>query len=281
MREWKEAIRHSQRQRYILDHQVRRTENHILARTYLGARHLQVKMRLLGITRRIFATLRIQQTRRITLALRRLHETLALLRIYIRYKRLLRLEIIAYPVRFILIRTLPERRFEQRIPHTVLATEGMHQARIQRYINLVRRKLQVLIVHLTIAEQVGTTVLQIKANRILSHIIHWIVQRTLTLAHSVHLRRILAPQRSVGIYGITLAAVNNLTQLTILVNRVLRNLKPLWYVKRAVLLHTVPCRNNTLSRHPDQSYQWNRSRNHYRNGTGQSHKDKSLRSQSQ
>ena len=154
--EREETIGQSQRQRHILHHNMRRTEDHILARMHLRTGQRQIEMRMLGITGRIFTVADVHHTRAVTLTVNGLHEALTLLGINILDKRLTRLEVIGNLVRLILIRALLEQRLTLNRTRGILPARSIHQTAVNTDVNLLGIQLQILVIHLTVTIQMST-----------------------------------------------------------------------------------------------------------------------------
>ena len=169
--EGEEAIGNGQRQRHIFDHKVGGTEHDVLSGSHLGARHVEVEVRVFGIAGRVESLPHVHRAAAVALAVETLHVAFALLRIDIGDESLARPEVVADAVGFVLVRALLEERLADDVARRVCASGGVDKAAVDGDVDDVGLKFKVLIIDFSFAIEVGARVDVVEGDGVLGTIV--------------------------------------------------------------------------------------------------------------
>ena len=138
-------------------------------------------MRMLLVTRRVRTTLQVILTLSALLRLLRCQETLFLLRVYIGNVTLLRLEVVRHRLCLVLIAAFLEHRLAILVAQRIQAIHSMHRRTVHVHVDILRRQVDVLVLHIRIAIQISRLRVHEERHRVLRRIDHRSLQRTLLL----------------------------------------------------------------------------------------------------
>ena len=168
-----EAVRNGQRQGHVGHHKVGRTEDHILARAYLGSRHRQIEVRVRVVTGGIASVLQEHVTVAASLGDLTGQVTVVLLGIDTRDKTFLRLEVEGHRVALIRVGThLEDGRSRQFVLRGVHHTRGMHEVTVETQVDLLAGEVHVLVFHLRVTIEVRQTRRGTIGQRVVGRIFH-------------------------------------------------------------------------------------------------------------
>ena len=183
--EREEAVGDGEGQGHVGHDQIGGTEDHVLARTYLGTREGDVEVGVWIVARRVASVLEIDGARGVALADLASHKAVILSGIDATNETLLRLEVVGHRVALIL-------RVAQRedgaalnavLRRAVLGARGAHQGTVEVHIDLVGGELHVLIIDLRITEEACGTAYGVIDNGVFGGELHGGVNALATGLH--------------------------------------------------------------------------------------------------
>ena len=198
--EGEESVGDGQRQGHVLHIQVGRPEDHVLAGAHLGAGEGQIEMGMLGVAGGILGFFHVEYARGVTLAVDALHEALSLFGVHIRDEGLSGFEVVGNLVGLVLVLSLLEHGLSLHGSCGVGGAHGMHQAAVDTHVYAVGRELQVLVVHLAVAEEGGPHVGIVKGDGVLCRIGDGHVQSRAAALYGVGCHGVL--DRGIGQNGV-------------------------------------------------------------------------------
>ena len=176
-----ESVRNGKRQWNISHDEISRTEDDILAWTYLCPRHRQIEVWMRIVAGRIATMLEKHLT--ISTTLRQLtgKEALVLLGIDIAYQTFLRLEVKGHCVTLILRTSHFENRSScQLVSSSIHLTRSMYEVTIQTHVYLFTGQVHILVFHRRIAIKMGQSGSSTISQGVISRIFHRRVDTVLT-----------------------------------------------------------------------------------------------------
>ena len=180
--EREETVGNSQRQRYVAHNEVGGTEDHVLAWAHLSTRQGDVEVGVGFVASGVAAVLQEELTRGAALRQFGGQITVLLLRIDLRDKTFLGLEVESHRVTLVLVATHLEYGSAKFMAQGVERACGMNQRRVEHHEDAVALEVHILILYMRFAIQKGSARAGLVGQRVIGRVLYGSVDAVLALA---------------------------------------------------------------------------------------------------